>query len=511
LTVVLKRICSVVSVNRGFRRNYQSLLSAFAAMVFSYLSLVAASIRRLASLSHLAVMALYCSAAWFLVELEPTTIFRTELVCAQYDLFLQTFGLLTCVLAIIVHWKDELRSDKRDILRLRLGNAGLVMSLFAAYWCFWSCFCVVPFMATALVQQALVGWQYVSVHTLLLYGVSAACIGFTPLWLVFGLVMFSWRRNESLTLFVLLLILIVAAFVNRATEGMVLNGLWIAQPSTIQAVIWMVSLVVVAGILGWFQRRLDVLSLDDVLSGGVLPRLLRALGQPLAALHARLLNMSHAVVIAFFSALGLAVILSLLRQQASFVVMANIYLGAFVPLLFALRTDSILSIDSSAELYDTIRLRTRVYWQTILSRWCVLSIPMILTVWLFGMVLWVLTPHYTLRYALYCTVLALAWQSLALLFALLLRRGGAWQIVFSLAVYLQLRDDVQHIIGQTIFQKVNLVVPLLNVTVTPVSSDYVTVFCVFVAMLSAAVWLLYKRQKGKCSKIKKLSPHSKLL
>jgi hypothetical protein len=439
----------------------------------TFLSFVVVCFRRLWSLSHLAAMALYCSLAWFLVGLEPTTIFRTDAVCEQYNFLLQTFGLLTCVLALVGHWKDELRPDRRDVLRLRLGNTGVVVGLFFSYWCFWVCACVLPMMLAAAMQQLLAGgFQYIDGSIFLNYLCASAFTGFTPLWLACGLVIFTIRRNEPLTVFVLLLVVASAAVLKQVSGGFLFDNLWLEHPSLWSVLMWVISLGSIAIIIFWFQRRMETLSLDDTMARGLTMRLFALLRWDMSAFHARLLNMSHALVLAFFSALGLVIIIPLVRQSPSFVQMANIYFGAFVPLLFGLYVGSVIEVDIKADLAETMRVRSRSYWQIVLNRWCVMLLPMAITIIGLGATLWALTPHYAIGRVMYCVILGVVWQAVALALSLMVRSSGAWQIVLSLVVYVQLRDDVQHVMNTSLFSVLNVVAPLFDTSQAAVSMDY---------------------------------------
>lgn len=438
----------------------------------TFLSFVVVCFRRLWSLSHLAAIALYCSLAWFLVGLEPTTIFRTDLVCEHYNFLLQTFGLLTCVLAIVGHWREELRPDRRDMLRLRLGNTGTVAGLFCAYWCFWACACVLPMMLTAAAQQFLAGVQYVDVIMFLHYLCASVFTGFAPLWLACGLTIFTIRRNEPLTVFVLLLVIAGAAVLKQVSGGLLFDSLWLEHPSVWLALVWVSSLVSITMIIFQFQRHLETLSLDDTLGRGLSMRLFVLFRWHMSAFHTRLLNMSHALVLALFSALGLMIIIPLVRQSPSFSQMANIYLGAFVPLLFGLYVGSVVEVDTKANLAETIRIRSQAYWRIVLNRWCVLLLPMAVTTIGLGAALWVWTPHYAIGMVVYCVLLGVVWQAIALAVSLLVRRSGAWQIVLSLLVYIQLRDDVQQAMNTSLLQIINIVAPLFITTHSALGVDY---------------------------------------
>jgi|GEM_PF-3911964 len=438
----------------------------------TFLFFVVVCFRRLWSLSHLAAIALYCSLAWFLVGLEPTTIFRTDLVCEHYNFLLQTFGLLTCVLAIVEHWKDELRPDRRDLMRLRLGNTGVVLGLFCSYWCFWVCAAVLPMMLTAAVQQILAGVQYIDVIILLHYLCASAFTGFAPLWLAFSLAIFTMRRNEPLTVFALLLVIAGAAVLKQVSCGLLFDSLWLEHPSVWLALFWCSSLGSIAMIIFRFQRRIETLSLDDTLGRGLSTQLFALVRWNMSAFHARLLNMSHALVLALFSVLGLMVIIPLVRQSPSFAQMANIYLGAFVPLLFGLYVGSVVEVDTKANLAETIRSRSQAYWRIVLNRWCVLLLPMAVTTIGLGAALWVWTPYYAIGMVVYCVLLGVVWQAIALAVSLMVRRSGAWQIVLSLLVYIQLRDDVQQAMNTSLLQIINIVAPLFITTHSALGVDY---------------------------------------
>jgi hypothetical protein len=483
---LLMVLCTTFSVSAAYMR------------ISLYFSFIIANLRRLWSFSHAAAIALYCSVAWFLVEIEPTMIVRTELVFAQYGFLLQTFALLTCILTIIQHWKEELQAARRDIMRLRLGNAGMVIGLFASYWIFWITASALPMMLTAAVQQTLGGSGYFTFSAALESTLSALFTGFAPLWIAASLSVFTSRRNEPLTVFVIALMIVAAFIVRQATSGIVFDELWIAHPTVWSAIAWCCSLVIIARILRRFWRSLDSLTMTTTFSHGLTVRALQHLGWSLSAFHARLMNMSHALVLAVFSGLGLVIIIPLVQRSPSFAVLANVYLGALVPLLFALRTRFVIDVDAHAHISDVVRLRPQAYWRVVLNRWCVLLIPMTITTMCLGTVLWASTPHgyYAPYNVMYCSLLGIIWQSMALALALLSRQflrweSNSWQVALLLLVYIQLRDDVQTVMTTSFLSVINIVSPLQHPTFSPNGFDYGRLFCFFVVSMGISVFCLF--------------------
>jgi hypothetical protein len=420
------------------------------------------ALRRLWSWSHAAVIALYCSLAWFLVGAEPTIIFRSELVFGIYDGILQTFGLLTCILAVLGHWQQELQPSNREMLRLRLGDAGVIGGLVLGYWLFWVTACVVPMILVAAVQQVLAGVMYLSSAVMVQYACSAIFTGFAMLWILSAIGIYNARRSVPLTLIAVAALLLVVSIIKSFSGGLLFDGLWIEHPSVVGMLIWLLAMASVAVLLYGFQRRLAVLVVSDAFGRGLSVALFEHLGWTLAVFHARLLTMSHALVLALLSGGGLAVILPLLRQHPSFSAMANVYLGALVPLMFALRMNVIVEVDKCAGMMESLHLAHHEYWRIVLHRWFVLVLPVVVSLAVFGILLWLFTPHYSLGNIAYTVMLGVVWQALGLALTLWMPRSGAWQIAFVLIVYIQLREDVQTFVHASALRHFNIVSPLWN-------------------------------------------------
>jgi hypothetical protein len=396
------------------------------------------------------------------------------------------------MLSVVQHWKEELAPDRRDIVRLRLGNGGIVIGLFCSYWLFWICTCVLPMMLCASVQQMFAGVQYLVLPTVLEYTLSAACTGFIPFLITCALLLYSMRRNEPLMVFFLLLATLMGFILKTVSGGVVGDGLWIAHPSIGTALVWCAAMAGAVSIIYRFQRQMETIVLTDSFHRGLSTRLFEYVGWSASAFHARLMNMSHALVIAAFSGLGMLLIIPLARQNSSFTTMANIYLGAFVPLLFALRVGFAIEVDAKAAVADVVGLRQKPYWRIVFHRWLILLMPVVTTVVCLGMLLWLFTPHIGFDNIVYCVLLGVFWQTLALALTLLIPHSGAWQIALSLIVYGQLRDDVQRLIHHSPLQDLNIIAPLYAIVHSVTFLDYLRL-CGYEAIVIALCWFLLQQ------------------
>jgi len=394
--------------------------------------------KALISPAYAAVLIVYLAFAWFLADpaFDPTAVFSSEKLTDIYDLILMSFMMVNFLLFIIHDFKREWAPSKRDILASRLTARRMLRGLIVGYLLFFLVCFVIPTYGVAVVQQLMYAQDNVRWLTFILKA-SSGIVGYTFFWILITIWCIARIRNEFV-----------------ASHGTLFSAYWLANAAKDdnplshwnEALIW-VSVTAAAFFLAWrLELTIGQKEIREPYREGLLSRVARRIGADLAMHHYRMMGLASQKLLMFCTMGGLAFLIPLFRRtDVNLLPLAKVYLGAFVPLLFSFNQYFMVKIDRDAGMTHNNFLRTMPYPRIVLHRWFVLLLPQLFVQLLFVFIAGVLSQPFPLSFVVYILLLNVLWSAANLFFATATMTNSVANVFLLFLVYVQLRDDVQHL------------------------------------------------------------------
>lgn len=454
-------------------------------------SFVLHNLKVLVSPAYVGVMIGYLSFAWFLSNpsVDPTAIYSSEKLTSNYDLLLMSIMTLNYLLFIIQHFKTEWSMPRRDILASRWTPRRVFWGMVASYLLFFFLLFILPTYGTALTQQLVYAPRNVRWWVFLMKVLSGV-FGYTLFWTVAAIWCISWLRNEFLALITLGLAYAGSQFLNLVSQGTWFSQHWLFNvsrsddPSGYWAVgfAWL-AFMALSFLVGRRQEKtLLQVEFNEPYRKGMLSRLAEWSGADLAMHHYRMMGLGSQKILMLFTVAGLFLLIPLFRRtDANLMPLAKVYLGAFVPVLFSFNQYFLIKIDREAGIVHNNFLRKIPYSRIILNRWLLLLAPQLAVQLVFVVIVAIVAQPLPVSFILYVLLLNVLCSVANLYFAVTTMTNAVANLFLLFLVYLQLRDDVQHLLESNILSR------QLNILSVLVRSDFGPVMAIHWFVVGALI------------------------
>jgi len=415
------------------------------------------NLKKLFSLTHLFLIFIYCSFAWFLGDphLDMLSIYNSLKLTGKYDIVLYSVVLLNFILFINIHFRNELKKDRRDNISLRLTNREILWGLTFCYLIYFLAGFVVPIYGTALIQQLYYAPGNVSI---LVFVIKIICgiTGYTIFWITISLLLNIRFRNDTGVLLLFSIIYTASFIVNFLTKGLLFDQFWMIENVSNRAVIilavykglaWLGFILLSILIINRISKSLNNIDLSLPYRKGIFSKTAEKLKAYLSMYHYNMIGLSNQRILTFFSFIGLIFIIALVQiKTADLLVMGNLYVGVFVPVMFSLNQYHLIKIDKDAGMVHNNFLRDLSYWKIIFNRWFILIIPQLIIAIIYTLILKVYVPQIQFSFFVYIILLNIFCSIFNLCISIFTQAGAAANLFLVFFIYLQLREDVQKVI-----------------------------------------------------------------
>jgi hypothetical protein len=177
-------------------------------------------------------------------------------------------------------------------------------------------------------------------------------------------------------------------------------------------------------------------------------------GQFLSSFHLSMLDFSTSKTNTIFTVIGFLLIMILLRiPNLKLIILLKIYLGAFLPILFSFNQHNLINIDIKTGMLSNNFLRSKSYLFILLHRWSINLMSHFLSITLLLFLSFIFKTGVTISLAIYIVFINIFSSLFNLSLSAFFNNSSSANFILIIFVYLQLRDDVQHIL---------VTIPLIN-------------------------------------------------
>lgn len=424
------------------------------------------NIKKLFNRPFLVVIGLYLSIAWLLTSLQIslTSQSDTSKLLDNYDMILFSIGLFNYLLLIVSNFNEEMRKNRKELLGAKLTGVQLFYALIISYIFFFIAGFVVPFYLTALIQQL-----YYAVNSVdpfvFLTRLTSCIFSYITVWLIIHLIVFIKVRNEFLSLIITSFLYVSFGILTQLSKYIPIKYLWlnhaIAQSSglllTVEFIIWFIIVIICVWIGNKIFRNIFEIDTNEKIQQGVSEYLLSRVGCNLSMYHIKMIGLSTKKTLAFFSFIGFLLIIVIINiPDSNLFVLAKIYIGIVIPVMFSFNQYSLLKIDEDAGMVYNNFLRLTSYSTIILNRWLILFVPQLVLTIVYVLILNSIKHNMSVDTVLYFLSLNLLFSSVNIYFSIITKTNSIANLVTSFIIYLLLREDIQNIFYNPILQYLNI-------------------------------------------------------
>jgi hypothetical protein len=437
------------------------------------------NLKQLFTIQHAFILIIYFAFAWFLSD--PTSmsqvIYNSRSLTDQYDLILLSFVFMNFLLFVVANFKSELSKGKKDLLLTKLTAEKLILGFVISYSIYWAVGFALPSCLTALFQQ----WYYAAqCITLDVFAEKYFCsvVGYPFFLIACALLLFSVMKNEFLFLIASTLLYGCFHLASFVSHGMLFNYFWLDDivlagrtGFELSAILisLAVSFAIAIALIAALARKIRTVTFSEKLNNGMLVQITRALKTELSMYHYKMLGLSSSKVLYFFAFLGLLLVISLVKvNTGDFRPLVHLYIGAFLPCLFAFNQYNIIKIDLDADMLHNNFLRKMPYFRIILNRWLIVLIPQLAVISAYFLILSRFDASINFPFYVYTILLSLLFSLINLYSALIAKTAMTANLFLLFAIYIQLRDDVQSALSMNgMVTDVNIFYSFFNNTILP--------------------------------------------
>jgi hypothetical protein len=424
------------------------------------------NIKKLFNWPFLIVIGLYLSIAWLLTSLQIslTSQSDTSKLLDNYDMILFSIGLFNYLLLIISNFNEEMRKNRKELLGTKLTGIQLFYALIISYIFFFIVGFEVPFYLTALIQQLYYGVNSVDPFVFLTR-LTSCIFSYITVWLIIHLIIFIKVRNEFLSLIITSSLYVSFGILTQFTKYIPIKYLWfnhaITQSSglllTVEFITWLFIVIICVWIGGKIFRNIFEIDTNEKIQQGVSEYLLSKVGCDLSMYHIKMLGLSTKKTLAFFSFIGLLIIIVIINiPDSNLFVLAKIYIGIVIPVMFSFNQYSLLKIDEAAGMVHNNFLRLTSYSTIILNRWLILFVPQLVLTIFYAIILNSIKYNMSVDMVLYFLSLNLLFSSVNIYFSIITKTNSIANLVISFIIYSLLREDIQNIFYNSVLQYLNI-------------------------------------------------------
>lgn len=407
---------------------------------------------------------MYCSFAWFLSNpnFDFYSIYNSVKLTEKYDLILYSIGILNFILFINIHFRNELRKNYIDNLILRLSYVELFWGLVICYLLYFLLGLVIPIYGVALLQQLIYAPSNVNLGVFIIK-ILSGLTGYTLIWIVISLWLNIRFRNDLILLLLFAVIYGVSFIINLLTKGILFNQFWwidtlgnrVIVVLPIESIFGWLNLITISILIGvYISKRLLIINLTELYRKGIFAKIAEKFKAYLSMYHYNMIGLLSQRIITFFSVIGLIFVIFLVQiKTANLMILANLYIGVFVPILFSFNQYHLIKIDKEAGMVHNNFLRDISYWKIIFNRWLIMLIPQLILAITFTSILKIYITQIQLSFIVYVLLLNIFCSILNLFISIFTQEGIVANLFLILFVYFQLREDVQNIIASNVWLK----------------------------------------------------------
>jgi len=432
------------------------------------------NLKRLLSLNHFFVLSIYISFAWFLSQppLDTFAIHNSERLVSNYDRILLSIAFLNFLVFIMAHFNQEMKKGRLELLTSRFSMQGLFWAMICCYLIYFIVGFLFPFYGTACVQQYLSSTDTVDLSVYFMK-FSIGLTGYILFWIVITIGLFVWLRNDFVVLIIIIPAYLFSIFLNVISDGLYFNQHWIdnivlsknsANLILNQFFFWLFIILITILIGNFLIKKIPFIDFSPPYRTGLFARLANFFKAYLSKHHLNMMGFANQKILTLFSLIGLIFIIFIVRNpNAQMIVLAKVYLGAFIPILFSFNQFYIIEIDRDAGMIHNNFIRGTEYFRIILNRWFLLLIPQLIISALYSFVVSLSTEAFSISIIIYILLLNIFCSSFNLFFAIKTRTNITANLILIFSVYLMLRDDVQSfLISYSWLNKLNIFYVLLQ-------------------------------------------------
>ncbi|MEO8233348.1 MAG: hypothetical protein ABI638_13775 [Ignavibacteriota bacterium] len=455
---------------------------------------------KLFTVTHLFVVAIYLSFAWFLStpNLDFSSVYNSLRLTKNYDLILFSVALLNYILFVNNHFRDELITESYNLLAVRLTNNEIFWGLILVYLIYFLVGFATPFYCTALFQQLYYAPSKVELSIFLLK-ILSILTSYLLFWTVFSLWLKLLFRNDIIELLIFVFVYCIFLVFNLLTSGLLFNQTWFIDNifSSLSSGNWSEKMIIwllfisISIVLGkHISRKLTRLNLIEKYKIGIFSTIAGKLKAFLSMHHYNMIGLSNQRILTFFTTIGFVFIVFLVQNKNfDLLLLGNLYIGVFVPVLFSFNQYYIIKIDKDAGMIHNNFLREIPYARIILFRWFILLLPQLLVALLLTLTLKVFIVQIHYSFVIYIILLNVLFSLINLCFSIATQEGMIANIFLLFFVYVQLREDTQNLINSNLFLK------QLNIFYNLLQPEYVVELHYLFLIMAVVAFLLYSSIK----------------
>lgn len=432
------------------------------------------NLKSLFSFTYFTVIFLYLSFAWLLNDpnLNTANIFSSEKITESYDLILNSIMITTFLLFIINHFSNEIGSERKAIIQTRLTSKQLFLGLVSVYFLFYVIGFVIPSYITALLQQYIYAPQKIVLQVFYLK-ILSGIFSFILFWIILTLWLILKLKDSFLILVAFLILFGISQIITFVSEGLIFGQYWfykilVDNVNNVRVIEIIIIWFLLLFLSRWLGKRLvNYIKSSEFTSSyrnGFYAKLAKFFNFDLSKHHIQMIGLHNQKILFLFTLLGLLLIVLVINKpNVNLIVLAKVYIGAFVPLLFSFNQYNLIQIDRDAGMIHNNFLRETSYAKIIFNRWLILIFPQMFVIIVFTLLLNITSRNLPLTFLFYILILTLSISSLNLFFAIFSRRNNVANIIIFFFVYIQLREDFQNtFFNNPYLEKLNIFQPLLQ-------------------------------------------------
>ena len=302
---------------------------------------------------------------------------------------------------------------------------------------------------------------------------SIGLTGYIIFWIVITIGLFVWLRNDFVVLIIIIPAYLFSILLNVFSDGLYFNQHWIdnifLSKNSSNLILnhfffWLFIILITILIGNFLIKKIPFIDFFPPYRTGLFARLANFFKTYLSKHHLNMMGLANQKILTIFSLLGLIFIIYIIRNpNAQMIVLAKIYLGAFIPILFSFNQFYIIEIDRDAGMIHNNFTRQTEYFRIILNRWFLLLIPQLIISALYSLVVSLFAQELSISIIIYILLLNIFCSSFNLLFAIKTRTNITANLILLFSVYIMLRDDVQcFLISYNWLNKFNIFYALLQ-------------------------------------------------
>ncbi len=429
------------------------------------------------------IIFIYLSFAWFLNNrnLNPASFDSSSNITEPYDMVLLSIMFLNYVLLIIQHFNKEIDKKRYTIVRTRISEAQFMGGLFAAYICFYIVGFILPAYLTAFVQQFIFSPGNIEYGVFVSKSLSIA-FSLPLIWLTIAISLYLKYRDSFIVIVIVLIIYAVSISINLLTNGLIFDHLWIYkiinQNYSYSRLIliffgWIFLLLTSLGFASKISKRIKPDTGIGSYKHSFLSKLAERFSLDMVRYHIKMMGRANQKIFTVFLLIGLLLLIPTLKNaNANLLILGKIYVGTFIPLLFAFNQYYIIQIDRDAGMLHNNFLRMTKFSTIVFHRWFLLITPQLITVLIFVSIFSIVVYPFHITLYIYILLLCSCLSLVNLLFAVVSKNNNAANLIVFFFVYLQLRDDVREsFFIMPFLKKLNVFEPLLQLGNTTIPSE----------------------------------------